>query len=219
RRPGRVRIERRPPHGRDHLLVAHRVSPAHGQQVVQPQGREVAGLARGEVGARALDPEHADAVLDAFRRGVTAAVEDERRVGADAPRALDERADQLMERIVARQAPRGACTSTVSPRLCPRSAAPSGEVGETVPAPPTALTSTVLFSPPPSPTPTTGPIPTSSPLASSTISAWSSRARRLRMRASSSPCSFFAAWYSKFSDRSPNSRAFLIAATTSVRRG
>ena len=39
------------------------------------------------------------------------------------------------------------------------------------------------------------------------------------MRASSRPCSFFAAWYSKFSERSPNSRAFLIAATTSVRRG
>ena len=35
------------------------------------------------------------------------------------------------------------------------------------------------------------------------------------MRASSRPCSFFAAWYSKFSDRSPNSRAVLIAATTS----
>ena len=33
------------------------------------------------------------------------------------------------------------------------------------------------------------------------------------------PCSFFAAWYSKFSERSPNSRAFLIAATTSTRRG
>ena len=55
--------------------------------------------------------------------------------------------------------------------------------------------------------------------ASSTISALSSRARSVRMRASSRPCSFFAAWYSKFSERSPNSRAFLIAATTSVRRG
>ena len=31
------------------------------------------------------------------------------------------------------------------------------------------------------------------------------------MRASSRPCSFFAAWYSKFSERSPNSRAVLIA--------
>src|SRR5262249_16913881 len=127
--------------------------------------------ARGEVGARALDPEDADAVLDALRRGVATAVEDERRVGADASRALDERVDQLMERIVARQAPRGACTSTISPRLCPRSAAPSGEVGDTVPTPPTALPSTVIFPPPSSSTSTTEPIPTSSPRASSTISA------------------------------------------------
>ncbi len=62
-------------------------------------------------------------------------------------------------------------------------------------------------------------MPTSSDDASSTISAWSSRDRSVRMRASSRPCSFFAAWYSKFSERSPNSRAFLIAATTSARRG
>ena len=39
------------------------------------------------------------------------------------------------------------------------------------------------------------------------------------MRRSSSPCSFFAAWYSKFSEMSPNSRARLIASTTSLRRG
>src|SRR4051794_30411877 len=51
------------------------------------------------------------------------------------------------------------------------------------------------------------------------MSAWSRRARNVRMRASSMPCSFFAAWYSKFSERSPNSRAFLIAATTSCLRG
>ena len=44
-----------------------------------------------------------------------------------------------------------------------------------------------------------------------TISARSSRERSVRMRASSRPCSFFAAWYSKFSERSPNSRAVLIA--------
>ena len=68
-------------------------------------------------------------------------------------------------------------------------------------------------------TSTTEPMPTSSPPPRSTISAPSSRARSVRMRASSSPCSFFAAWYSKFSERSPNSRAFLIAATTSARRG
>ena len=49
--------------------------------------------------------------------------------------------------------------------------------------------------------------------------AWSRRARSVRIRASSRPCSFFAAWYSKFSERSPNSRAVLIAATTAARRG
>ena len=40
-----------------------------------------------------------------------------------------------------------------------------------------------------------------------------------RIRASSRPCSFFAAWYSKFSERSPNSRAVLIACTASFRFG
>src|SRR5439155_261061 len=52
-----------------------------------------------------------------------------------------------MLRIVARQAPRGASTSTDSPSLWPSSAEPSGEVGETVPLPPTALTSTLSVSP------------------------------------------------------------------------
>ncbi len=72
--------------------------------------------------------------------------------------------------MVARQAPRGACTSTVSPDLRPRSAEPSGEVGDTVPEPPTALISTVISSRPSSTINTTEPMPTSSPLASSTIS-------------------------------------------------
>ena len=121
--------------------------------------------------------------------------------------------------IVARQAPLGASTSTVSPTFLPSSTEPSGEVGDTVPAPPTALISTVSFWPPSPSMSTTEPTPTSSADASSTISAPSRRARSVRMRASSRPCSFFAAWYSKFSERSPNSRAFLIAATTSVRRG
>src|SRR5206468_9948338 len=52
-----------------------------------------------------------------------------------------------------------------------------------------------------------------------TTTAWSRRERSVRILASSMPCSFFAAWYSKFSDRSPCSRAVLIAWTTSVRRG
>src|SRR5581483_11310241 len=124
-----------------------------------------------------------------------------------------------MRLIVAFQEPRGAWTSTVSPTLRPSSAEPSGDVGETVPAPPTALTSTVIVEPPSSSTSTTEPMPTSSLPVSSTIVAFSRRARSVRMRASSRPCSFFAAWYSKFSERSPNSRAVLIAATTSVRRG
>src|SRR5260370_9358226 len=38
------------------------------------------------------------------------------------------------------------------------------------------------------------------------------------IRASIMPCSFFAAWYSKFSERSPNSRAALILATIAGRR-
>src|ERR687890_539337 len=112
-----------------------------------------------------------------------------------------------MRLIVARQDPFGASTSTLSPSFFPSSADPSGDVGETVPAPPTPLTSTPE------------PRPTGSPAASATISAMSRRERSVRMRASSRPCSFFAAWYSKFSERSPNSRAFLIAATASVRRG
>ena len=61
--------------------------------------------------------------------------------------------------MVACQAPCGAATSTVSPSLWPSSAAPSGEVGETVPEPPTALTSTVIVRPLPS-TSTTEPMPT-----------------------------------------------------------
>ena len=39
------------------------------------------------------------------------------------------------------------------------------------------------------------------------------------MRASSRPCSFFAAWYSKFSERSPNARAVAIASTAAFRCG
>ena len=41
----------------------------------------------------------------------------------------------------------------------------------------------------------------------------------MRIRASSRPCSFFAAWYSKFSERSPKLRAVAIAWTTSARFG
>ena len=49
-----------------------------------------------------------------------------------------------MPLTVACQAPRGAATATTSPTALPSSAEPSGEVGETVPGPPTALTSTFI---------------------------------------------------------------------------
>ena len=79
----------------DHLRVAHRVSLPEQEQLVEPQSGEVMRLARRKVGARAFDPQHpalpAGVVdLDEFRRGVAAAVENERRVGADPARALDE---------------------------------------------------------------------------------------------------------------------------------
>ena len=72
--------------------------------------------------------------------------------------------------IVACQAPFGASTSTTSPTLRPSTAEPSGDVGDTVPSPPTALTSTVIVRPLPSIS-TTEPMPTSSEPASGTISA------------------------------------------------
>ena len=53
---------------------------------------------------------------------------------------------------------------------------------------------------------------------STTTAVWI-RSRSLRMRASSRPCSFFAAWYSKFSERSPNERAVAVASTAAARRG
>ena len=118
----------------------------------------------------------------------------------------------------ARQEPRGASTSTTSPGLAPRRAPPSGESGET---PPTLEISTVIRSPFSSSTSTVDPIPTS-PLADdawSTSTARSKRSRIVLIRASSRPCSFFAAWYSKFSDRSPKPLAVEIAWTTSLRRG
>ena len=161
RRPRRVGLDQAAREVGDHLLVAHRLALAQRQQLVEPQAREVARLGRGEVGAAALDPQHAHLAaevveLDELRRGVAAAVEDERRVGADQARARDEplelgvagdrptarHAPGRTATTVAFHAPRGAATSTVSPTLRPSSAEPSGDVGETVPEPPTALIST-----------------------------------------------------------------------------
>ena len=112
--------------------------------------------------------------------------------------------------------PRGASTSTTSPTAAPSNAEPSGESGET---PPTAEISTSISSPPSSAISTIDPTPTFSSVSCSTVTAWLRRWRSVRIRASSRPCSFFAAWYSKFSERSPNSRAVLIACTAALRFG
>jgi hypothetical protein len=120
--------------------------------------------------------------------------------------------------IVAVQAPLGAWTSTVSPTFLPISAEPSGDVGDTVPAPPTALTSTDSFCPLSPSMSTTDPTPTSSVKSLDTPPA--SGASAACGCALSKPCSFFAAWYSKFSevaklarglDRCTTSRAGLRA--------
>jgi len=61
--------------------------------------------------------------------------------------------------------------------------------------------------------------PLAAAAASSISTALCSRERRIVMRRSSRPCSFFAEWYSKFSDRSPCARATAIASTIALRRG
>src|SRR6185436_9730567 len=61
--------------------------------------------------------------------------------------------------------------------------------------------------------------PTWSSVSWSTTLAPEIRALSLVIRASSRPCSFLAAWYSKFSDRSPNPRAVAIASIAAALRG
>ena len=61
--------------------------------------------------------------------------------------------------------------------------------------------------------------PLAAAASSSITSEFWRRERRIVMRRSSRPCSFFAAWYSKFSDRSPCARATAIASTIALRRG
>src|SRR5581483_3424346 len=119
----------------------------------------------------------------------------------------------------ARQAPRGASTLTTSPSRAPISARPSGESGETEPVPPRLETSSSIRPPSSSSISTREPTETRPASASSTTSEFRSRSWRILIRRSSRPCSFFAAWYSKFSERSPNSRAALIACTIAVRFG
>jgi hypothetical protein len=94
---------------------------------------------------------------------------------------------------------------------------PSGDSGDT---PPTLEISTSIVSPSSRSIATRDPTATdSSPADSSTRTARCSRSRRMVIRRSRRPCSFFAAWYSKFSERSPWARAVLIASTTSARFG
>ena len=115
---------------------------------------------------------------------------------------------------MARHEPLGAGTSTPAPTVAPISALPSGESGET---PPTLEISISIVSPCSSSISTIEPTPTVSVDVCSTVTAWWSLRRSFVIRASSSPCSFFAAWYSKFSERSPKARAVAIASTAAFR--
>ena len=95
RRPRRVRVDHAAGEVGEHLVVGQRLALAEREQVVEPQPREVAHLGGREVGAAALDPDRAPlaaemVALDELGGGVPAAVEDERAVGADQPRAGDE---------------------------------------------------------------------------------------------------------------------------------
>ena len=89
-------------------------------------------------------------------------------------------------------------------------------VGDT---PPTGEIVTSIGSPCSSCTSTIDPGPMCSSVSCSTTTAVRRRSRSFAIRASSIPWSFFAAWYSKFSDRSPNLRAVAIASIAAARRG
>ncbi len=94
RRPRRGRVDDAARQVREHLLVGHPVALAERQDVVQPEPGEMATLGAREVRPAPLDPDHpalaAQMVdLEQLRRGVPAAVQDERTVGADQPRARD----------------------------------------------------------------------------------------------------------------------------------
>ena len=89
----------------DHVLVAHRVALDQRQHLVEPQPGEVLATHRGEVGPRALDPQHRDlaaGVVDRrpLRRRVAAA-----EVGDGAVRAEQVGGDdQLVEQVAGRAA-------------------------------------------------------------------------------------------------------------------
>ena len=112
----------------------------------------------------------------------------------------------------------GASITTSSPALAPISARPTGESGET---PPTLEISTCMVAPSSSSTSTVDPTETTPLVAAVSSTTTDGRAGRAGcvIRRSSRPCSFLAAWYSKFSERSPKPRAVAIASTIAARFG
>ena len=84
RRARRIGLDEAAREVRDHLLVGHRVALAEREQIVEPEPREVGRRDRREIGAAALDPDHAPlatevVAFDELCRGVASAVQDERR--------------------------------------------------------------------------------------------------------------------------------------------
>jgi hypothetical protein len=95
RGPRRVGLDHAPREVRQHLLVAQRHALAQRQELVQPEAREVAAARRREIGAAALDPDRTAlapevVALEQLARGVATAVEDERAIRSDQPRARHE---------------------------------------------------------------------------------------------------------------------------------
>ena len=123
--------------------------------------------------------------------------------------------------MVAFHVPAGAFTVTVSPGDAPSRAEPSGESGATAPLPPPFETTTRSSSPSASVTSTVDPTATTPAALDGFLmmTAFRSFSSSTAIWRSSRPCSFLAAWYSKFSDRSPNPRAVAIASTASARFG
>jgi hypothetical protein len=79
-----------------HLLVGHLVALEEGGDVVHPHAREILALDRLQIGAAALDPEHRDLAaaviaLAGLERGVAPTPDDERGLGTDETRGVDEK--------------------------------------------------------------------------------------------------------------------------------
>jgi len=95
-----ARLLERVPEVAHHLLVAHVVTREERRDVVHAHAREIPALDRLEVGATALDPEHADlttAVIPLARldRRVAAAPDHQRGFGADQAGRVDEEVEAL----------------------------------------------------------------------------------------------------------------------------